>query len=140
MAATVAQSHVGSICRVQQKVTAQQPHRSSDLLVPSHSFLQLHNEDDSSEASSSEQQPCNSNTAQAAAAASSQDHSQAPTGLATATVPQEALASCSQGEGEALPPPYASIDLGATAAAPGVCGETMSFDNMQEYFLFFICI
>uniref|UniRef100_A0A3Q3W040 Uncharacterized protein n=1 Tax=Mola mola TaxID=94237 RepID=A0A3Q3W040_MOLML len=79
MAATVAQSHVGSICRVQQKVTAQQPHRSSDLLVPSHSFLQLHNEDDSSEASSSEQQPCNSNTAQAAAAASSQVHSQAPT-------------------------------------------------------------
>uniref|UniRef100_H3BYH3 Nedd4 family interacting protein 2 n=1 Tax=Tetraodon nigroviridis TaxID=99883 RepID=H3BYH3_TETNG len=61
---------------------------------PSSRYQVLHNEDDSSEASSSEQ-PCTS----AQAAASSQDR--AP-----------------QGEGEVPPPPYASIELGAAAAAP----------------------
>lgn len=77
----------------------------------------LHNEDDSSEASSTEQ-PCTS----AQAATSSQDHGHAPSTSVTAAV--EGLpGSWSQGEGEVPPPPYASIDLGAAAAAPGVWGS-----------------
>lgn len=93
---------------------------SADLLVsipPSH-LLQLHNEDDSSEASTSDQQPCTSATAQAGA--SSQDHSQAQASPAPAAAAEEASGSWNQGEAEVPPPPYASIDLGATAAAPGV--------------------
>lgn len=82
-------------------------------------LLQLHNEDDTSEASTSEQQPCTSAAAQASA--SSWDPSQAQASTAPAAVAAEgASGPWSQGEGEVPPPPYASIVLGATAAAPGV--------------------
>lgn len=90
----------------------------SAKLFPLH-CPQLHNEDDSSEASSSEQ-PCTS----AQAAASCQDHGQAVAGPAPsssmAAAAEGPSGSWSQGEGEVPPPPYASIDLGAAAAAPGV--------------------
>ncbi|XP_026218285.1 NEDD4 family-interacting protein 2 [Anabas testudineus] len=76
----------------------------------------LHNEDDSSEASTSEQQPSTSATAQAST--SSQDQIQAQARPAPAPAPGDSLGSRTQGELEAPPPPYASIDLGATAAAP----------------------
>ncbi|CAG06521.1 unnamed protein product, partial [Tetraodon nigroviridis] len=74
----------------------------------------LHNEDDSSEASSSEQ-PCTS----AQAAASSQDRAPAPAPpTSVAAAGEGPSGSWSQGEGEVPPPPYASIELGAAAAAP----------------------
>ncbi|XP_028251935.1 NEDD4 family-interacting protein 2 [Parambassis ranga] len=79
---------------------------------PASRYQVLHNEDDSSEASTSEQQPCTSASAQASA--SSQD-AQASSNPAPAA---EASGARSQGEVEAPPPPYASIDLGATAATP----------------------
>ncbi|XP_040888557.1 NEDD4 family-interacting protein 2 [Toxotes jaculatrix] len=86
---------------------------------PASRYQVLHNEDDSSEASASEQQqPCTSATAQAGT--SSQDQSQTRDGPATAATSSagEASGSRPQGEAEAPPPPYASIDLGATAATP----------------------
>ncbi|XP_038574068.1 NEDD4 family-interacting protein 2 [Micropterus salmoides] len=83
---------------------------------PASRYQVLHNEDDSSEASTSEQQPCTSATAQAGT--SSQDQSQTPANLALAPEAGEASGSSTQGGAEAPPPPYASIDLGATAAAP----------------------
>lgn len=83
---------------------------------PASRYQVLHNEDDSSEASTSEQQPCTSATAQAGT--SSQDQSQTQANLALAPEAGEASGSSTQGGAEAPPPPYASIDLGATAAAP----------------------
>lgn len=83
---------------------------------PASRYQVLHNEDDSSEASTSEQQPCTSATAQAST--SSQDQSQTQANLALAPEAGEASGSSTQGGAEAPPPPYASIDLGATAAAP----------------------
>ncbi|KAF3706280.1 NEDD4 family-interacting protein 2 [Channa argus] len=78
---------------------------------PASRYQVLHNEDDSSEASTSEQQPCTSATAQAGAC--SQDQAS----VASATAPGDSLGSRTQGEAEAPPPPYASIELGASAAA-----------------------
>lgn len=83
---------------------------------PASRYQVLHNEDDSSEASTSEQQPCTSATAQAST--SSQDQSQTQANLALAPEAGEASGSSTQGGAEAPPPPYASIDLGATAATP----------------------
>lgn len=80
---------------------------------PASRYQVLHNEDDSSEASTSEQQPC---TSAQAAGTSSQDQSQAEYGQAPAAVEGEASGSATQGDADAPPPPYASIDLGATAA------------------------
>ncbi|XP_029942284.1 NEDD4 family-interacting protein 2 [Salarias fasciatus] len=81
---------------------------------PASRYQVLHNEDDSSEASGSEQQPSTSAAAQAAAAPApgqdqAQDQNQAPSTGEPSRI---------QAEGEAPPPPYASIDLGATAATP----------------------
>ncbi|XP_031708215.1 NEDD4 family-interacting protein 2 [Anarrhichthys ocellatus] len=78
---------------------------------PASRYQVLHNEDDASEASTSEQQPCTSATA----GTSTQDQSQAEYSQAAAG---EASGSSTQGEADAPPPPYASIDLGAAAAAP----------------------
>ncbi|XP_008302758.1 NEDD4 family-interacting protein 2 isoform X1 [Stegastes partitus] len=83
---------------------------------PASRYQVLHNEDDSSEASTSEQQPCTSATAQASA--SGQNQSQAQASLTPDPAAGEASGSRTQGELDAPPPPYASIDLGATAAAP----------------------
>ncbi|KAK9524022.1 hypothetical protein VZT92_017889 [Zoarces viviparus] len=82
---------------------------------PASRYQVLHNEDDSSEASTSEQQPCTSATAQAGTSSQDQSQSQAEYGQAAAG---EASGSSTQGEADAPPPPYASIDLGAAAAAP----------------------
>ncbi|CAN9498269.1 unnamed protein product [Ophioblennius macclurei] len=76
---------------------------------PASRYQVLHNEDDSSEASCSEQQPSTSASAQGAAAASDQVQNQAPSTGEPSRI---------QGEADAPPPPYASIDLGATAATP----------------------
>ncbi|KAM8722218.1 NEDD4 family-interacting protein 2 [Acanthopagrus latus] len=86
---------------------------------PASRYQVLHNEDDSSEASTSEQQPCTSATAQAGTS-SSQGQSQAGQASAAAATAAagEASGSRTQGDAEAPPPPYASIELGATAAAP----------------------
>ncbi|XP_023117369.1 NEDD4 family-interacting protein 2 [Amphiprion ocellaris] len=81
---------------------------------PASRYQVLHNEDDSSEASTSEQQPCTSATAQASASG----QSQAQASLTPDPTAGEASGSRTQGELDAPPPPYASIDLGATAAAP----------------------
>lgn len=101
---------------------------------------QLHNEDDSSETLSSEQ-PCTS----AQAAVSSQERAEALAGpapstsaAASAAAVEEGeqrgpLGSWSQGQGEVPPPPYASIDLGAAAAAaPGVCGSSVAVATWPE--------
>nr|XP_020447781.1 NEDD4 family-interacting protein 2 [Monopterus albus] len=85
---------------------------------PASRYQVLHNEDDSSEASTSEQQPCTSATAQAGAPRQDQDQAQAQASMVSVPTPGEVLGSRTQGEAEAPPPPYASIDLGATAAAP----------------------
>lgn len=100
---------------------------SADLLV-SHPLHQLHNEDDSSEASTSEQQPCTSATAQAGACSiqGQSQAGQASAAMATAAAAAEASGSRSPGDAEAPPPPYASIELGATAAAPGMCTRNLS--------------
>ncbi|XP_043965958.1 NEDD4 family-interacting protein 2 [Gambusia affinis] len=74
---------------------------------PASRYQVLHNEEDSSETSSVEQQPCTS--ASARADASGPDQREAQAGAAPPS---------SVGEADAPPPPYASIDLGATAAAP----------------------
>ncbi|XP_037552429.1 NEDD4 family-interacting protein 2 [Nematolebias whitei] len=68
---------------------------------PASRYQVLHNEDDSS--TGSEQQPCTS----AQARASGQVQSQAESNVTPAA-----------SSGEAPPPPYASVDLGATAASP----------------------
>ena len=90
------------------------------LPVLSSSPSQLHNEDDSSEASTSEQQPCTSATAQAGTS------TQAQAGTSTQDAAAgEASGSGTQAEADAPPPPYASIDLGATAA-PGMQRDSHS--------------
>ncbi|XP_028327997.1 NEDD4 family-interacting protein 2 [Gouania willdenowi] len=73
---------------------------------PASRYQVLHNEDDSSEASTSDQQqqPCTSASAQ-------RDDQALPVG-------GETSGTRTQGEADAPPPPYASIELGATAAAP----------------------
>lgn len=102
----------------------------------SHPLFQLHNEDDSSEASTSEQQPCTSATAQAGTS-SSQGQSQAGQASAAAATAAagEASGSRTQGDAEAPPPPYASIELGATAAAPGMCNRSLSHLSNSSFFL-----
>ncbi|KAM8872731.1 NEDD4 family-interacting protein 2 [Synchiropus splendidus] len=76
---------------------------------PASRYQVLHNEDDPSEVSSSEQQPSTSAQAQAGPSQDpSQGHTCSPSTSACRT----------QAEAEAPPPPYASIDLGATAAVP----------------------
>ncbi|XP_062237114.1 NEDD4 family-interacting protein 2 [Platichthys flesus] len=79
---------------------------------PASRYQTLHNEDDSPEASTSEQQPCTS--AAALAGTSGQDLGAAPASSSAA----EASGSRTDGEAEAPPPPYATIELGATAAVP----------------------
>ncbi|XP_057679868.1 NEDD4 family-interacting protein 2 [Corythoichthys intestinalis] len=74
---------------------------------PTSRYQVLHNEDDSSEASGSEQQPSSDTQA-----GTSLDQSQTQSDELPAPPPAEA------GGAEAAPPPYASIDLGATAALP----------------------
>nr|XP_004552653.2 NEDD4 family-interacting protein 2 [Maylandia zebra] len=84
---------------------------------PGSRYQVLHNEDDSSEAGASEPQPCTSATAQPGT--SGQDQSQ--TQVSPTPVPAAGEASGVRTQGEAVdtaPPPYASIDLGANAAAP----------------------
>ncbi|XP_004552653.3 NEDD4 family-interacting protein 2 [Maylandia zebra] len=84
---------------------------------PASRYQVLHNEDDSSEAGASEPQPCTSATAQPGT--SGQDQSQ--TQVSPTPVPAAGEASGVRTQGEAVdtaPPPYASIDLGANAAAP----------------------
>lgn len=90
--------------------------RPSHSLIPTGRLFQLQNEDDSSEASTSDQQPCTSATVRPGP---SQEHTNA--GFVGAT--EEASGSTTQAEAEAPPPPYASIDLGATASAPGMKAE-----------------
>ncbi|XP_022048107.1 NEDD4 family-interacting protein 2 [Acanthochromis polyacanthus] len=89
---------------------------------PASRYQVLHNEDDSSEASTSEQQPCTSATAQASASGQNQSQTQTQAQAQASLTPEptagEASGSRTQGELDAPPPPYASIDLGATAAAP----------------------
>lgn len=81
---------------------------------PASRYQVLHNEDDSSEAGASEPQPCTSATAQPGT--SSQDQSQ--TQVSPAPAAGEASGVRTQGEAvDTAPPPYASIDLGATSAA-----------------------
>lgn len=81
---------------------------------PASRYQVLHNEDDSSEAPAGEPQACTSATAQAGA--SGQDQSQTQVSP-TLTLAGEASGPRIQGEADTAPPPYASIDLGATAAA-----------------------
>lgn len=77
----------------------------------------MHNEDDSSEAGVSEPQPCTSATAQPGT--SGQDQSQSQVSPTPVPVAGEASGVRTQGEAvDTAPPPYASIDLGANAAAP----------------------
>ncbi|XP_072225564.1 NEDD4 family-interacting protein 2 [Leuresthes tenuis] len=84
---------------------------------PASRYQVLHNEDDSSEAAAdSEQQPCTSATAQARA--SRQEPNQAQGSPAPSPAAGETSGARTPGEAEAPPPPYASIDLGAAAAAP----------------------
>lgn len=85
---------------------------------PASRYQVLHNEDDSSEASTSEQQPCTSTQAQAGASSQDLSEVQAQAGPAVALAPGEPSGSRTQGESDAPPPPYAFIDLGATAASP----------------------
>lgn len=83
---------------------------------PASRYQVLHNEDDSSEAGASEPQPCTSATAQPGT--SSQDQSQTQVSPTPAPAAGEASGVRTQGEAvDTAPPPYASIDLGATAAA-----------------------
>ncbi|XP_054650633.1 NEDD4 family-interacting protein 2 [Dunckerocampus dactyliophorus] len=77
---------------------------------PASRYQVLHNEDDSPEASVSEQPSCS-----ASQAGTSQDQNQAESSVLHAPPPAEVLGS---GGADAPPPPYASIDVGATAAAP----------------------
>ncbi|KAM9328808.1 NEDD4 family-interacting protein 2 [Pholidichthys leucotaenia] len=84
---------------------------------PASRYQVLHNEDDSSEASTSEQQPSTSGTAQDTAA-SCQDQDPTQVSPSPALAAGEASSMRTVGEAEVPPPPYASIDLGATAAAP----------------------
>ncbi|XP_061571530.1 NEDD4 family-interacting protein 2 [Cololabis saira] len=84
---------------------------------PASRYRVLHNEDDSPEASTSDQQPCTSAAARAAASRQDQNQSQGGAGPTPDPAAGEASAAGAQGEAEA-PPPYASIELGATAAAP----------------------
>ncbi|AWO95660.1 putative NEDD4 family-interacting protein 2 [Scophthalmus maximus] len=83
---------------------------------PASRYQVFHNEDDSSEASTSEQQPGTSAAAQAGT--SSQDHSSALVSSAPSSSAEEASGSRPQGDTEAPPPPYASIEPGAAAAVP----------------------
>ncbi|XP_033957593.1 NEDD4 family-interacting protein 2 [Pseudochaenichthys georgianus] len=81
---------------------------------PTSRYQVFHNEDDSSEASTSEPQPCTSASVQAAASSPDQNQTQVLAGEASGSIAQ------GESDSEAPPPPYASIDLGATAAAePG---------------------
>ncbi|XP_060888154.1 NEDD4 family-interacting protein 2 [Labrus mixtus] len=79
---------------------------------PASRYQVLHNEEDSSEASTSDQQPCTSAAAQAGTS------SQAQAGPAPAPSAEEPCGSTAHGDTDAPPPPYAFIDLGATAASP----------------------
>lgn len=84
---------------------------------PASRYQVLHNEDDSSEAGVSEPQPCTSATAQPGT--SGQDQSQSQVSPTPVPVAGEASGVRTQGEAvDTAPPPYASIDLGANAAAP----------------------
>ena len=89
---------------------------SSDLFLPVFfSSSQLHNEDDSSEASTS--RPAAMHFCRGAGSvrpARTQSTAQASSSAA------EASESRTEGDAEAPPPPYASIELGATAAVPGL--------------------
>ncbi|XP_061840977.1 NEDD4 family-interacting protein 2 [Nerophis lumbriciformis] len=77
---------------------------------PASRYQVLHNEDDSSETSVSEQPSCS-----ATQAGTSQGQNPAQSSVPPTTPPNEVLET---GGADAPPPPYASIELGATAAAP----------------------
>ena len=66
-----------------------------------------------------------------------QAQAQAQASSAPASSAGEASGSRTQGDAEAPPPPYASIDLGATAAAPGMYGiKGLLFGDLGDYSLF----
>ncbi|XP_034007241.1 NEDD4 family-interacting protein 2 [Trematomus bernacchii] len=78
---------------------------------PTSRYQVFHNEDDSSEASTSEPQPCTSASVQAATSSPDQNQTQVLAGEASGPIAQ------GESDSEAPPPPYASIDLGASAAS-----------------------